>query len=155
MGRVKDLLERFRPAGAPGSATIVGVPADRVSELATELEPVLGLLDGAEAESLQIVLAAKAAAGQRRTMSSARARQLVDEARQQAAVVRAEVAARARAQLLSEERAVLETARAQADRIAEISEQRMPVMVEHVIETVRRIGHDPAADTNSELTRRS
>jgi hypothetical protein len=41
MPRVRDLLYRFRPEGAPGAAAAAGVPADRAAELTAELEPLI------------------------------------------------------------------------------------------------------------------
>jgi hypothetical protein len=48
--QARDFLNRFRPAGAPGAASRVAVPADRTAELASELVPVLALLAGTDAE---------------------------------------------------------------------------------------------------------
>lgn len=53
MPAMRDFLERFRPAGAPGPAA-AAVPADRPAELAAELEAVFALLNEAEAERLEI-----------------------------------------------------------------------------------------------------
>lgn len=39
-----DFLSRFKRAAAPGSASRVGVPADRAARLGAELDPVLGML---------------------------------------------------------------------------------------------------------------
>ena len=66
----RDFLDRFRPAGAPGSAARAGVPADRARELADELDPVLALLDDTHAECQRII----AGAGQEaeRIMAAAR-----------------------------------------------------------------------------------
>ena len=44
MARVRDVLYRFRPAGAPGAASAAGVPVDRAADLAAELEPLLAQL---------------------------------------------------------------------------------------------------------------
>ena len=72
MARSRDLLQRFRPAGAPGTAATAGVPADRVAELSAELEPVLALLDEVtevagriRAEGTRDAARVRAAAGER------------------------------------------------------------------------------------------
>jgi len=44
MPRVRDLLYRFRPSGAPGGASATGVPIDRAATVAAELEPLFGQL---------------------------------------------------------------------------------------------------------------
>ena len=51
MPRTRGLLQRFRGAGAPGAASAVGVPADRVAETAAELEPVFARLAPVQAEA--------------------------------------------------------------------------------------------------------
>jgi hypothetical protein len=43
---VRDWLDRFRPAGAPGAATATGVPVDRREAARAELEPVFAALAG-------------------------------------------------------------------------------------------------------------
>lgn len=55
MPQLRDFLDRFRPAGAPGSAATAGVPADRLAELAAELDPVLALLKDADSQCAVIV----------------------------------------------------------------------------------------------------
>lgn len=48
MPRVRDLLQRFRPAGAPGAASRTGVPVDRRADLAAELAPLFAQLASTE-----------------------------------------------------------------------------------------------------------
>ncbi|HEU4349929.1 MAG TPA: hypothetical protein VFR35_19300, partial [Actinoplanes sp.] len=66
MPRARDFLERLRPAGVPGAAGPAGVPADRVSEIAAELEPVFAALAGVEDEVRLRREAATAEAARRR-----------------------------------------------------------------------------------------
>ncbi|KAE8765526.1 hypothetical protein, partial [Georgenia thermotolerans] len=66
MPRARDILQRFRPAGTPGAAAPAGVPADRVTEMAAELEPVLARLAEAQAEADQVRAAARQEAERRR-----------------------------------------------------------------------------------------
>jgi hypothetical protein len=58
-----DFLNRFRPAGAPGAASRIGVPADRAAELSAELEPVLAMLAATEAECSRLVTQAEQQTG--------------------------------------------------------------------------------------------
>ncbi|HEX7745917.1 MAG TPA: hypothetical protein VF462_11720, partial [Micromonosporaceae bacterium] len=44
MPAVRELLDRFRPAGAPGAASAAGVPADRQTTASAELDPVFAAL---------------------------------------------------------------------------------------------------------------
>jgi hypothetical protein len=50
MPRVRELLDRFRPAGAPGAPSAAGVPADRRRDVIAELEPVFARLVDVERE---------------------------------------------------------------------------------------------------------
>ena len=59
MPGVRDLLYRFRPAGAPGPPSAAAVPADRVADRVAELAPVFALL--AETETRCAVLREEAA----------------------------------------------------------------------------------------------
>ena len=52
MPQLRDFLSRFGPAGAPGAAR-AAVPADRHRQLVAELDPVLMLLDGQDAECVR------------------------------------------------------------------------------------------------------
>jgi flagellar biosynthesis/type III secretory pathway protein FliH len=72
----RDFLARFRPAGSPGAASRVGVAADRMHELSAELEPVLALLAPAHRECEQIIAGARSDA-----------RQIMDQAHEDAAAV--------------------------------------------------------------------
>jgi hypothetical protein len=54
MASVKDILERFRPAGAPGALAAVGVPSDRSAAIAAELAPLFDALASAAATSIEL-----------------------------------------------------------------------------------------------------
>lgn len=73
MPRVRDLLLRFRPTGAPGPAGPSGVPVDRTGELAAELAPVLAALAATEEECTALVEEGRREAGARRAHAAARA----------------------------------------------------------------------------------
>jgi hypothetical protein len=60
--RVRDLLYRFRPSGAPGTAARPGVPADRARDLADELEPVFSALAPTVAQCRAVVSAGRSRA---------------------------------------------------------------------------------------------
>lgn len=77
MPRVRDVLLRFRPSGAPGAATAAGVPVDRAGELETELGPVLGLLAETERECAGILEDARVEAAAIRARAEARARDVL------------------------------------------------------------------------------
>ena len=77
MPRVRDVLLRFRPSGAPGAATAAGVPVDRANEVAAELEPVFELLADTERECTRILENAVADSAAIRARDAARARAVV------------------------------------------------------------------------------
>ena len=146
MPDVRDFLDRFRPAGAPGAAARAGVPADRTRELAEELEPVLALLDGTHAECERIT----AEAGQE-------ADRIMAAARSEAGLIAADAGTRARAardeatrRLLaqaSERAAAAATAAAQdADRAREQAAQRLPLLVAKAVALVRAGLEGPAGE---------
>jgi cell division septum initiation protein DivIVA len=102
--RARDFLDRFRPVGAPGAASRAGVPADRAAELADELEPVLALLAGTDAECRRIIATARQ-----------EAERVAERAREQSAALAADARRRARAAHDATAEHVLAAARAEAD----------------------------------------
>jgi cell division septum initiation protein DivIVA len=113
---VRDFLERFRPAGAPGPAA-AAVPADRRAELAAELEPVFALVAGAEAESAAIVTEGMADARRILELAGEEAAHLVARARERAAAERAGAAAAALAPVEGERADPVAEARHAAEAI--------------------------------------
>src|SRR5690348_14286797 len=93
MGRRRDWLDRFRPAGAPGSPALPGVPSDaRPAE--TELRPVFALLETTSQECARLRTEAERQAAHGREDASREAGRIVAEARRDAPAVRAEAQAR-------------------------------------------------------------
>lgn len=112
MARARDLLDRFRPAGAPGAAAAVGVPADRLAEVSEELEPVLALLDEVAQQCTALRAAGEARAARLREEGLQRVAQVQSSGREKARAARAEVAARAQRQVEEDRtRALAEGAR--------------------------------------------
>ena len=135
MPRVRDLLYRFRPAGAPGAASSVGVPADRGADVAAELEPVFTGLDQTERECAEIVASARREAGVARERDAERARSLVRSAKEHLEAERAASAARVRQQQGPDDlQAVAERA---AVDLRDRARERMPVYVGSVLDAIR------------------
>lgn len=107
MARARDLLDRFRPVGAPGAATAVGVPADRLAEVSQELEPVLALLDDVAAECTVVRADGERRARRLREEGLQRVARLQAAGRAQARAARAEEAARAQQRVEQERTRVL------------------------------------------------
>src|SRR5690242_15475142 len=73
---IRDLLQRFRPAGAPGAASGAAVPADRVAEATRELAPVFEELAGTSLEAAGLRERAVAQATRRRRATAEDADQI-------------------------------------------------------------------------------
>jgi vacuolar-type H+-ATPase subunit H len=127
--QARDFLGRFRPAGAPGSAARAGVPADRAAELAAEVEPLLTLLDGTNAECERITADARLEAD--RIMAEARAEVAVigEEADRNARAARDEAAAEVLARARAEAEETAARAGQQAARIRRLAQRRLPGLV--------------------------
>jgi hypothetical protein len=143
MTRVERILERLRPAGAPGTAAPAGVPADRVAELAAELEPVLARLDGVQAQCDRIRTDAAEEADRRRRIAVERARQVVKEGWRAAEAERSAAAAAVEHQVAAE----AATARAAGERSAaavrELGRTRTLELVDRVTAMVRGLAEEP------------
>jgi hypothetical protein len=93
MSRARDLLYRFRPAGAPGAASAAGVPVDRNTELAAEFGELFGRLDETERGCAEIRDRARNDAAEIQARYAERARSVVAAASQRADAERAGAAA--------------------------------------------------------------
>lgn len=137
MPGVRDLLDRFRPAGAPGPAGAAGVPADRQASVAEELAPVFATLAGVAAECDQIRQEAAQAAQQRRAEAAEQARAVVARARGEAAGIRASVAARIREDTAAELAQLAARTAAEADELRRRGSRQLPQLLALVVEQVR------------------
>jgi len=134
----RDFLARFRPAGSPGSASRVGVAADRARELSAELEPVLALLAATRAECERVVAVARRDA-----------QRMVAEAREQAAAAGAQARSRGEAARAAAAEEVLAVARDQAAKARDAArealhprggtDQRINELVGAAVGLVRRL----------------
>ena len=135
----RELLERFRPVGAPGAAAPAGVPADRVAELSRELQPVFDELVEVQRQCAELRTAAAAEATVRRDAGAARARAIVAAARLDAEAQRADAAARVRHEAERESAATLADAEREAEEIRRRVAERMDGHVMHVVSAVRHV----------------
>lgn len=137
MPQLGDFLSRFRPAGAPGAASRVGVPADRAAELADELGPVLALLDDTQAECARKVAEARQEAERIAAAARAEADRIIADAAGRAETARAQAAAQvldaARTDGAAAERAAAERARERPRP----SEDDVRALIQAAIELVR------------------
>jgi hypothetical protein len=117
MPRVSDLLDRLRPAGAPGPAGAVGVPADRRAAAERELAPVFTALAATlrEAAGIRAAAADRATEVERRAAEQATA--VIAHARASVGAERARVAARVRANAQTELAELAAQSAAKADAV--------------------------------------
>lgn len=151
MTRVERILERLRPAGAPGTAALAGVPADRVAELAAELAPVLACLDGVQAECDRIRADAAVEADGRRRVAVERARQLVTEGRRSAEAERTAAAAAVEHKVTVEAAAARADAERSAAAVRERAGTRTAALVDRVTAMVLALADEPGQATWSRL----
>ncbi len=137
MARSRDLLQRFRPAGAPGTAASAGVPADRVAELSAELEPVLALLDVASEEAGRIRAEGSREAARLRAEAGERARTLVATATREAEADRIAAAARVNERAAAEADETVAAARAEAAALRLRADERLQEYADRVLGAVR------------------
>lgn len=136
MASTRDLLQRFRPAGAPGAATATGVPADRVRERQAELDPVFALFADTVTEVATIRREATVEAERRRQKAREAALARVAAARLEADSLRAQAVSEA-------QRAVTVTAGTSAasaqDNAREIGDRARRSLEADVAEVVARV----------------
>jgi vacuolar-type H+-ATPase subunit H len=131
----RELLERFRPAAAPGAVTRVGVPSDAGQDAG--LLAVLAALRSTQDTAAGIRAQARAAAEEQVEAAEEQAKAILARARLSAAERRATAAAAARATGEREGRRLVEAASLHADRIRADGRRRGPVVVAQVLADVR------------------
>lgn len=139
MPRIRDLLYRFRPAGAPGVAGPAGVPVDRVSDLAAELGPVLARVDPVQQRCAEIVAQARRDAAQVVADEGEAARAVVSRARARFDAERAAAAAEVRQRWDREAGALLTAAEDDADVIRGHAADAVPHFVQDVVRSVESL----------------
>ncbi len=156
MPPLRDFLDRFRPAGAPGAAARAAVPVDRSGEPEAELVPVLTLLDGEDAECASIVAEARREAGRITGPAREEAAAILGDAERRARAAREQAVQQALAQARAEAAEIVASARREALRSRELAGQRIPVLVSRAADLVRGLGtgelgpaagwHDPRGE---------
>lgn len=122
------LLERFRRTA--------GVPAAVADEPASELVPLLAVLDEIEAEAARLVGDARAAAERTLAAADAEAERVLERARARADAERARTQAERTRAAEEAARTVEAAAQVEADELRERGLARVPAAVERVLATV-------------------
>ncbi|HEU5161042.1 MAG TPA: hypothetical protein VFU43_28855 [Streptosporangiaceae bacterium] len=138
MPGMRDFLQRFRPAGASGAAA-AAVPADRRVALAAELEPVFALFTDVEDERRRLLDQADQEARSIRATGRAQATALIARARAQADAERAAAATDVREATAAHDADLLDTARQEAAVVRRTAAARLPALVAEAVETVRAL----------------
>jgi hypothetical protein len=143
MPRVRDLLYRFRPAGAPGSASASGVPVDRAADRAAELLPLFERLAETEHQCALIRQQAQHDAEAIRARHTEMARSVAVTASNDGEAERAQAATQVRQRADRVAAASLVDARKEASQLQRRAAQRMPLYVARVASVVDGlVGHD-------------
>ena len=133
----RDLLDRFRPAGAPGPATIAGVPDDRPASVAAELEPVFAALAPVVARCTAIRLDAAADAQGRQRDAAQKVSAIIARAHVDAEAERASSAARRRRDAEASVNQAMHRATAEADDIRRRGDAGRPELVARALDRAR------------------
>ena len=142
MPRARDLLNRFRPSGTPGTAGVAGVPVDRTAGAAAELAPLLAALEPTERECQALLDRAEADARRIRRQAEQEAQQLVVEARERQSAERAAVVAELRDHRAAKAAATATEAERRAAEIRDLSAARTAGCVDDVVAAVRALVGD-------------
>ena len=137
MPRLRDVLYRFRPAGTPGRASAVGVPADHGVGLAAELEPVFAQLAGVERACEQLLASARADAAAVRADAAAAAEQTLARARDRLQAERVSAAGKARERRDEESTDSMRAATREVARLRLRADDVLPQQLERVVASVQ------------------
>ncbi len=136
MTRARDLLYRFRPAGAPGPASATGVPTDTVADVVAELEPLFAELAATERECADMIARAGLEAAQVRARATAQARSLVAAANERVDGERSAAMGQVRLGGEAESAAMVAAAEREAAQVRRRSDERMQPFVDSVVTLV-------------------
>lgn len=131
-----SILDRFRPAGAPGPAGPVGVPALDDQGPAAELAPVFAACAADVAESRALVEEAQQAAQRAVPLAREQAAAVLAQARLDGAADRATAAALVEQTTSASEAQVRAAAAAEAQEVADRSRDRIPALLEEIVDDV-------------------
>jgi vacuolar-type H+-ATPase subunit H len=139
---LRDYLDRFRPAGAPGAGG-TGVPADRSRELEAELTAVLALLDDVHGECADVVAQARRDAERIVATAHGETVSVADGADRRARATREEAAREVLAAARAEAVGIVARADQQASLVRDRARQRIPALASRAVGLVRDLGTEP------------
>lgn len=142
MPTVRNLLDRFRPAGAPGAPSAAGVPADRRASAAAELAPVFAALASTARQCAALRAAAADDGARQEAEAIEQARTLVARSRVDAQAQRSAAATTAYQHGAAEAARIGERATAQSEAIQREAQRDQPALVAAAVARVRAELHD-------------
>ncbi|MCX4418727.1 hypothetical protein [Streptomyces mirabilis] len=140
--RLRDFLERFRPAETPG-ASATGVSADRTAERAAELEPALAQLPDVRQEAAPVRAAADEAAKAVRRDAAQEAAELVAAARERSPGIRRQAADPVLREARREADALRPAGEPAASAVRERARERMSDLVIRAVADALRLAGIP------------
>jgi len=147
MNGLREMLRRFRSAGAPGAPTAGAVPADRRGEQAAELVPVFALLDEAQAQAREIRARGNASAAEIQAAATRESQAVIRNARERAALVREESRQQAFALAEAQSAAMIARAQAEAEAIRHRAMPRVTDFVQRIVaEAIARLRTEDEPD---------
>lgn len=129
----RGFLDRFRASGTPGAAAGAGVPADRVAERDAELAGLFEQLSTTEAEADRLTREGQRRADEITAAANESARRILADARHDAESERRAEASRVAALSDAETATTLTNAETDVGRIREHARQVLPDYVEDVM----------------------
>lgn len=153
MPRTRGLLQRFRGAGAPGAASAVGVPADRLAETAAELDPVFARLAPVQREAEGIRARAREEAEHTRRRAEEEAAAVLAAAREHAEAERVAASLTASRRVDLDRDQALAAADEEANRVRRHSDAVMTQYVDRVVAQVRSLLDVPSGPDHPERPR--
>lgn len=133
MPGLRELLNRFRPTGAPGAASVTGVPVDRRARAESELEPVFAALAASQWRCGELRRIATALAANRVTDAHAEAEAMIARAQRAAPQDRVASAVVARQAADAELTRIEQDADRRSVHVRERSDQMMTELVADAI----------------------
>lgn len=132
LGPIGGFLERFRRSG--------GVPASVGGEAASELEPLFLVLDSLEREIAELLAHAQASEVERVHEAEEQAQSILTAARERSESERDDAWKAGQRAVDAEVAAIIAQAHADAKRIRETGEERLPSLVSEVLARVLEVG---------------
>jgi hypothetical protein len=140
--RVRDLLYRFRPVGAPGAASAAGVPVDRRADIAAELEPLFAQLARTERACAEVREQGRRDAERVRARDAEQARAIVAAANAGTRAERAAANTTMQQHAKDESAAMLAAAQHEARNLHSRAAERIPEYLTRVLGSIRSLLDD-------------